>query len=85
MKFFQFFISFLFIQITLGGFAQAPNINGMVKNTYSTLIPNVYVQLLNSRYETYTDKTGAFSFSQFPAGEYVLQTKNKVMRDKPPA
>ena len=80
MKFFQFFISFLFIQITLGGFAQAPNINGMVKNTYSTLIPNAYVQLLNSRYETYTDKTGAFSFSQALQENMSSTFKNKVMR-----
>lgn len=67
----------LLLTIFCSAFAQSPlNFSGKVTDTKAEPIQGATVSLLNTNYTTVTDRQGAFSFKNVPAGKYVLHISN---------
>ncbi|RYD85133.1 MAG: DUF2012 domain-containing protein, partial [Sphingobacteriales bacterium] len=67
----------LLLTIFCSAFAQSPlNFSGKVTDTKAEPIQGATVSLLNTNYSTVTDRQGAFSFKNVPAGKYVLRISN---------
>jgi Carboxypeptidase regulatory-like domain len=66
---------FTVILSSLGLNAQNANIRGIITDDYNNPIANAKVILNGTSYETVTDATGVFNFTDIPYGEYVVEIK----------
>jgi iron complex outermembrane receptor protein len=72
-------IAFIALCLTINSTTQGQSttrLSGKVTNTRSTPVAGSTVYLLNSNAGTVSDDQGNFSFSNLPAGEYILQVSS---------
>lgn len=75
MKLTPLFLCFFMLNSLTGTYAQVPDVKGVIRSQDSTALEDVFVQLLNTRYQTYSGETGEFYFSEVPPGNYILSIR----------